>query len=75
MLTNLKARHLRAKSDEELAEIMSDLKPETGNYILCEMEFKRRQNSGNEKRGWVSLGISVVALVVSVVALGLKQCA
>ncbi len=75
MVTNVRAADLREKSDEELAEFMAGWKQDTGNYILCEMEFKRRQNIGNEKRGWISLGISVVALLVAVVAFAVKQCA
>ncbi len=75
MVTNVKAEDLRKISDEELAEFMAGWKPETGNYILCEMEFKRRQNIGNETRGWISLGISTIALLVAVIALAVKQCA
>lgn len=74
MVTNVKAGDLRKKSDENLAEFMAGWSQDTGNYILCEMEFKRRQNSGNEKRGWMSLGISVLALVISIFALAIKQC-
>ena len=75
MVTNVTAEDLRKKSDEKLAEFMAGWKQDTGNYILCKMEFERRQNSGNKKRGWISLGISLIALAVSVVALAVKQCA
>ncbi|OYD48196.1 hypothetical protein CBY09_21925 [Acidovorax kalamii] len=59
-------------SDEQLAEYMTGWKEHTGNYILCEIEFKRRQNRGNEFRGWISLGLSVLAIVISVLALSTK---
>jgi hypothetical protein len=75
MVTNVRAEDLRQKSNEELAEFMAGWKQDTGNYILCEMEFKRRQNRGNEMRGWISLGISATALIVAVTALAVKQCA
>lgn len=74
MVTNVKAEDLRKKSDEKLADFMAGWKQDTGNYILCEMEFKRRQNRGNNIRGWISLGISATALVVAIVALAVKQC-
>ena len=72
MVTNVSTKDLKDKSDEELAEFMAGWKQETGNYILCKMEFERRQNLGNEKRGWISLGISLVALLVSITALSVK---
>jgi hypothetical protein len=75
MVTNVRAEDLRQKSNEELAEFMAGWKQDTGNYILCEMEFKRRQSRGNEMRGWISLGISATALIVAVTALAVKQCA
>ena len=74
MVTNVKALDLRLKSDEELAEFMAGWRVDTGNYILCEMEFKRRQNAANEMRGWISLGIAVFALVISFLTLAIKQC-
>lgn len=60
---------LRNKSDEELADFMASYKESTGNYILCKMEFERRQNKGNEIRGWIALGVSGFALFISVIAL------
>lgn len=69
MVTTTNAKELKSKTDEELAEYMSGWKENTGNYILSEMEFKRRQSRGNEIRGWISLGLSVLAIVISVVAL------
>lgn len=62
-------------SDETLAEFMAGWKEHTGNYILCEMEFKRRQSAANEFRGWLSLGMAILALIVSVAALVAKRCA
>jgi hypothetical protein len=68
MVTTAKTSELKAMSNEELAAYMASWKESTGNYILCEMEFKRRQNSGNAVRGWLSLVISVIALGVSIAA-------
>jgi hypothetical protein len=56
-------------SDEALAEFMSGWKEHTPNYILCEMEFKRRQIAASEFRGWASLIFAAVALIVSAIAL------
>jgi hypothetical protein len=72
MVTTTSTRELRSMSDEQLAEYMTSWKQHTGNYILCEMEFKRRQNRGNELRGWISLGLSVLAIIISVIALSAK---
>ena len=73
MTTSVKTTDLKKMSDEELASFMAGWKEHTGNYILCEIEFKRRQNSANEIRGWISLAISFLAIIVSVTALALKQ--
>ena len=55
---------LKSKSDRELAESIAGWKPE--NMV----EFDRRKNRGNMVRGWIAIGISLLALVISVVALG-----
>lgn len=73
MVTNIKLVDLKSKSHEEPADVMASYKEDTGNYILCEMEFKRRQNRANEKRGWISLGVSVLALFISVAALAIRM--
>jgi hypothetical protein len=57
---------LQSKSDKELAEWMSGFKNNTGNYILGEIEFKRRLNKSNELRGWIAIVISVVAFFFSI---------
>lgn len=75
MVTSIKAEELRKMSDQKLAEFMAGWKESTGNHALCRMEFQRRHNSGNEIRGWLSLGISSTALVVSIIALATKYCA
>jgi len=72
MVTTAKTSDLKGMSDERLAEYMAGWKEHTGNYILCEMEFKRRQNSGNAVRGWLSVIIAVIALAVSIVAISLR---
>lgn len=53
-------------SDEELAEWMAGWKEHTGNYILAELEFKRRLNKSNEFRGWFAIILSVIAIVISI---------
>lgn len=72
MVTTVTSKELREKSDEELAEYMSGWKEHTGNYILCEIEFKRRQSAPNEIRGWISLVLAVLAIIVSLIALVVK---
>ncbi|HEY3327305.1 MAG TPA: hypothetical protein VGK14_09040 [Novimethylophilus sp.] len=72
---NSLSKQLKEKSDDELAEYMAGWKPDTGKYILSEMEFKRRQSRPNEIRGWISLGLSVLAIIISVVALVVKNYA
>jgi hypothetical protein len=69
MVTTTTTSELKGMSDEKLAEYMSGWKEATGNYILCKMEFTRRQNSGNAVRGWLSVIIAVIALAVSIAAL------
>jgi hypothetical protein len=73
MVTTVNSKELRNKSDEDLAEFMAGWRHDTGNYILCEMEFKRRQSAPNEIRGWVSLFLAVFAVIVSVIALFAKS--
>ena len=60
---------LKKKSDEELAEWIAGWKPETKNYILGITELDRRKNRGNTVRGWLAIGVSVLALIVSIIAL------
>jgi hypothetical protein len=66
------AKQLRKMSDEELAEFWSGWKPHTPDYFMAEMEVRRRQSAPTELRGWISLTLSVVAIVISVIALVLK---
>lgn len=63
------SKQLRLITDEQLAEYMSGWKEHTPNYILCEMEFKRRQISASEFRGWASLILATLAFIISVFAL------
>ena len=64
-------KDLRSMTDEQLAEFMAGWRTDTGNYILSKMEFMRRQSRGNEIRGWISLALSALALILSVIALAL----
>jgi len=63
------AEELKSKTNEELAEWMAGWKVNTGNYILAEIEFKRRLNKSNEVRGWIAIILSVVAIVISIITL------
>jgi hypothetical protein len=67
MTTSL--QELKLKTDEELAEWMAGWKEHTGNYILAEIEFKRRLNKNNEVRGWIAIVLSVLAISISIIAL------
>jgi hypothetical protein len=73
MVTNTSSKELRKMSDEALADYMAGWKQDTGNYILSEMEFKRRQSAPNELRGWISVILAVLAIITSVVALVTKS--
>ena len=69
MVTTVTSKELRGKSDEELAEEMSGWEKHTGNFILYEMEFKRRHSAPNEIRGWISVVLAVIAIMISIIAL------
>ncbi len=69
MVSNTSSKELRKMSGEALAEYMAGWKPDTGNYILSAMEFKRRQSAPNEFRGWISVILAVLAIIISVIAL------
>ncbi len=60
---------LKQKSDSELAEWITGWKPGTKDYILGTTELDRRKNRGNTVRGWLAIRVSVLALIVSIVAL------
>jgi hypothetical protein len=60
---------LRGKTNSELAEWIAGWKPSTKEYILGKAELDRRMNHGNTVRGWIAIGISGLALLVSIVAL------
>ena len=62
-------RTLRKMSTEDVAAWNASFREGTPSRTLGEMELQRRRDLGNRVRGWIAIGISVVALVVSVVAL------
>lgn len=64
---------LRTKSDHELAEWIAGWKPGTKDHILGMAELDRRKNMGNTIRGWIAIAISLLALLLSIVALFLKR--
>lgn len=69
MVTTTTSDDPKKRSNEKLAEYMSGWKENTGNHVLAQMEFHRRQNKDNEIRGWISLGLATTALIISIVAL------
>jgi hypothetical protein len=64
---------LKQMSDSELAEWIAGWKPGTKDYILGMAELDRRKNRGNTVRGWIAIAVSVLALIVSIVALFYKR--
>jgi hypothetical protein len=64
---------IRKMSDGELADWIAGWKPSTKDYILGMAELDRRKNRGNTLRGWIAIGVSLLALIVSVVALLYKS--
>ena len=69
MVMTTTSQELKLKTDEELAEWMAGWKEHTGNYILAEIEFKRRLSKNNEVRGWIAIVLSVLAIGISIIAL------
>jgi len=63
---------LRKLSNDQLAQHMAYYKPGAPDYILSEMEFKRRQNRWPEIRSWIAIAISIGALIASFVAIAIK---
>jgi hypothetical protein len=63
------AKSLRGLSDEGLAQYLAGWREGTGNWWLAQMEFKRRQEAGNVRRGWLGIALSVLALLVSLVGM------
>lgn len=64
---------LQEKSDRELYEWIAGWKPDTHNYIAGQQELKRRNAAPSEFRAWLAIGMSGVALIVSVIALFTKS--
>ena len=69
MKNNLDTHGLRKKSNEELCEWIAGYNDHRGiGYrLLGQHELERRLHRPNAFRSWVAIGISVVALVISVV--------
>ena len=60
---------LKNKSDRQLAELIAGCKPGNEKHILGMAELDRRQNLGSPVRRWIAIGISLIALAVSVITL------
>jgi hypothetical protein len=63
--------HLR--SDELRALVLKHPNPENRQRRGAEQELRRRETWWTGTRGWIAIGVSVVALIVSLVAL-LMSC-
>lgn len=64
---------LHKMSDRELARWIAGWRPDTEDHILGVAELDRRKNRGNTIRGWIAIGVSLLALVVSTAALFYKH--
>jgi len=62
-------RTLRKMSTEDVAAWNASFREGTPSRALGELELQRRRDVGNRIRGWIAIGISAVALIISIVAL------
>ena len=62
-------RTLRKMSTEDVAAWNASFREGTPSRALGELELQRRRDVANRIRGWIAIGISTVALIVSIVAL------
>jgi hypothetical protein len=62
-------RTLRKMSTEDVAAWNASFREGTPSRTLGDLELQRRRDVGNRIRGWIAIGISAAALIVSVVAL------
>ncbi|CAN7189780.1 hypothetical protein [Acidovorax sp. LjRoot117] len=60
---------LRAMSDPALIEHMAGWRENSAEWLLAKQEFDRRAARGSEIRGWVAIGLSILAILISVFAL------
>lgn len=56
-------------STEDVAAWNESFKEGSANRILGDLELQRRRDRNHVIRSWIAIGLSVVALVVSFVAL------
>ena len=68
------SKELKGMSDEALAEHWSGWKRDTGDWYLTDIEVKRRQIAASEFRGWLSVVLSIMAVLISIAAIYFKQC-
>lgn len=69
MSLEITSEEIRKLKDEELADLMFQYKPTARPHVLAVRELARRQNLPNEVRGWIALGLSIVAILVSIFSL------
>ena len=65
--------NLKKMSDRDLAEYQAGWRPDTRQYILAEMEIQSRLQQPGALRSWIAIGLSVIALLLSIVALFIKR--
>ncbi|PPC95389.1 MAG: hypothetical protein CTY33_01190 [Methylotenera sp.] len=63
------SHQLKTMTDEQLVHHWSGYKENTGDWHLAKNEMIRRQNKPSDIRGWISIFISIGALLVSIIAL------
>ena len=61
--------NLRAMSDDDLYGFIVQWKPHSVQYIAGMQELRRRNESSASFRSWVAISISIIALIVSIIAL------
>ena len=60
---------LRRMSTEDVAAWCESFEDGSTNHVLGQLELQRRRDHGLRTRIWIAIGISLCALVVSLVAL------
>ena len=72
-MTSIRARDiprtLRKMSTEDVTAWNASFREGTPSRRLGELELQRRRDFGNRIHGWIAIGMAVVALIVSLVAL------
>jgi len=71
-MRNKNMETLRGLSDEDLHKFIAGWKVGTADHIAGERELRRREGMSVAMRSWIAIGCSVVAVIISFVALFLS---